>query len=129
MTELVFSEAVPQLLAEHLTHLSEGSGISLDVIKERGYRSILGKNELAKAGFISSQQRTAGILIPLWGVDGGQVGCQYRPDNPRSDSRQRPVKYESPVGSSNHLDCPPRCKQMLGDPKTPLWIVEGCCGY
>ncbi|MCF7634605.1 MAG: DNA primase [Dehalococcoides mccartyi] len=125
MTELVFSEAVPQLLAEHLTHLSEGSGISLDVIKERGYRSILGKDELAKAGFTSSQQRTTGILIPLWGVDGGQVGYQYRPDNPRSDSRQRPVKYESPVGSSNHLDCPPRCKQMLGDPKTPLWITEG----
>ncbi|MEQ4489535.1 MAG: DUF3854 domain-containing protein [Dehalococcoides mccartyi] len=125
MPELVFSEAVPQLLTEHLNHLSEGSGISLDVIKERGYRSILGKADLAKVGFTSSQQRTTGILIPLWGVDGGQVGYQYRPDNPRSDSRQRPVKYESPVGSSNHLDCPPRCKQMLGDPKTPLWITEG----
>lgn len=125
MSELVFSEAVPQLLIEHLHHLSEGSGISLDVIKERGYRSVLNKTDLAKVGFTSSQQRTSGILIPLWGVDGGQVGYQYRPDNPRMDSRQRPVKYESPVGSSNHLDCPPRCKQMLGDPKTPLWITEG----
>ncbi|AMU85954.1 DUF3854 domain-containing protein [Dehalococcoides mccartyi] len=125
MPELVFSEAIPQLLIEHLLHLNEGSGINLDVIKERGYRSILGKADLANVGFTSSQQRTSGILIPLWGVDGGQVGYQYRPDNPRLDSRQRPVKYESPVGSSNHLDCPPRCKQMLGDPKTPLWITEG----
>lgn len=125
MPELVFSEAIPQLLVEHLLHLNEGSGINLDVIKERGYQSILGKADLAKVGFTSSQQRTSGILIPLWGVDGGQVGYQYRPDNPRLDSRQRPVKYESPVGSSNHLDCPPRCKQMLGDPKTPLWITEG----
>ncbi|MDP4280395.1 MAG: DUF3854 domain-containing protein [Dehalococcoides mccartyi] len=125
MAELVFSETVPQLLVEHFRHLSEASGISLDVIKERGYRSILEKADLGKVGFTSSQQRISGILIPLWGVDGGQVGYQYRPDNPRLDSRQRPVKYESPVGSSNHLDCPPRCKQMLGDPKTPLWITEG----
>ncbi|AII57387.1 DUF3854 domain-containing protein [Dehalococcoides mccartyi] len=125
MPELVFSEAIPQLLVEHLLHLNEGSGINLDVIKERGYRSILGKADLAKVGFTSYQQRTSGILIPLWGVDGGQVGYQFRPDNPRLDSRQRPVKYESPVGSSNHLDCPPRCKSLLGDPKTPLWITEG----
>ncbi|MDD4859750.1 MAG: DUF3854 domain-containing protein, partial [Dehalococcoidales bacterium] len=121
----VYSEAIPELLAEHFRHLREGSGVSDEVIKERGYRSILNKGDLEKHGFLSSQRRAPGLLIPLWGVDGGQVGCQYRPDNPRSDSRQRPVKYESPVGSSNHLDCPPRCRPMLGDPKTPLWITEG----
>jgi hypothetical protein len=121
----VSSEAVPELLADHFRHLNEGSGISVDVIKERGYRSIQNKSDLEKFGFLSSQRRAPGILIPLWGVDGGQVGYQYRPDNPRSDSRGRPVKYESPVGCSNHLDCPPRCRQMLGDPKTPLWITEG----
>ncbi|MBA2084655.1 hypothetical protein DMTZ50_0460 [Dehalococcoides mccartyi] len=125
MTDAVFSELVPELLTSHLQHLSEGSGISTEVIKERGYRSILNKSDLEKHGFLSSQRRAPGILIPLWGVDGGQVGCQYRADNPRSDSRQRPLKYESPVGSSNHLDCPPRCRPMLGDPKTPLWITEG----
>ena len=121
----IFSKDAPLLLENHLQHLREGSGISVEVIKERGYRSILNKGDLEKFGFLSSQRRAPGILIPLWGVDGGQVGCQYRPDNPRSDSRGRPVKYESPVGSSNHLDCPPRCRQMLGDPKTPLWITEG----
>jgi hypothetical protein len=125
MPEPVFSEVIPELLSSHFTHLNEGSGISADVIKERGYRSILNKSDLEKHGFLSSQRRAPGILIPLWGVDGGQVGCQYRADNPRSDSRQRPVKYESPVGSSNHLDCPSRCRPMLGDPKTPLWITEG----
>ena len=98
MPEPVFSEVISDLLTSHFTHLNEGSGISIEVMKERGYRSVLGKDELAKAGFTSSQQRTSGILIPLWGVDGVQVGYQYRPDNPRSDSRQRPVKYESPVG-------------------------------
>jgi hypothetical protein len=125
MTDAVFTEIVPELLTDHFTHLNEGSGISAEVIKERGYRSIQNKADLEKFGFLSSQRRAPGILIPLWGVDGNQVGCQYRPDNPRSDSRGRPVKYDSPVGSSNHLDCPPRCRQMLGDPKTPLWITEG----
>ena len=125
MVESILSEAVPTLLPEHLRHLHEGSGIGIDVIKERGYRTVQAKDELEKFGFVSSQRRAPGILIPLWGIDGGQAGYQYRPDNPRSDSRQRPVKYESPVGSSNHLDCPPRCRPMLGDPQTPLWITEG----
>ncbi len=83
------SDAVQELTVEHLRHLHEGSGISDEVIKERGYRSVLNKSDLEKHGFLSSQRRAPGILIPLWGVDGGQVGCQYRPDNPRSDSRQR----------------------------------------
>ena len=121
----IFSTDAPLLLENHLQHLREGSGISAEVIIERGYHSIQNKGDLETYGFLSAQRRAPGILIPLWGVDGNQVGCQYRPDNPRSDSRSRPVKYESPTGSSNHLDCPPRCRQMLGDPKTPLWITEG----
>jgi hypothetical protein len=126
MAEPVFSEVIPELLTSHFNHLKDGSGISVDVIRERGYRSLLGKSELVKAGFTSSQQRTPGIFIPLWGVDGKEVGCQYRPDNPRIDTRERPVKYETPRGSSNRLDCPPRCQKLLGDPQVPLWVTEGC---
>jgi hypothetical protein len=95
------------------------------VILERGYRSLLGKAELERLGFTRAQHRTPGILIPLWGVDGKEVGHQYRPDNPRGDQRGRPVKYESPKGSANRLDCPPRCQKMLGDPKVNLWVTEG----
>jgi len=121
----VFSEALPELLTDHLRHLSEGSGISVEVIKERGYRSLLGKSELEKLGFTPVQQRAPGIIIPLWSVDGREAGCQFRPDRPRTSSRGKPIKYESPVGSSNRLDCPPRCQKAVGDPKTPLWITEG----
>jgi len=121
----VFSETIPELMTDHLRHLSEGSGISVEVIKERGYRSLLGKVELEKLGFASSQRRAPGILVPLWSVDGKEVGFQFRPDNPRTASRGRPVKYESPAGSSNRLDCPPRCQKMLGNPQVPLWITEG----
>ncbi|MDD4984244.1 MAG: DUF3854 domain-containing protein [Dehalococcoidales bacterium] len=125
MSEPVFSEAIPQLLTEHLNHLSEGSGINTDVIKERGYRSLLGKAELEKLGFTPAQQRSPGILIPLWSVDGKEAGYQFRPDHPRTNNRGKPVKYESPTGSSNRIDCPPRCQKMIGNPQVPLWITEG----
>ncbi len=121
----VFCEALPELLSEHFRHLHEGSGISLEVIKERGYRSTLGKTDLENLGFSSSQRRAPGIIVPLWGVDGTAAGYQFRPDNPRSDTRGRPVKYETPAGSANRLDCPPRCQKMMGDPKVALWITEG----
>jgi len=125
MAESVFSEAVNDLLVTHFQHLSEGSGISIDVIRERGYRSILGKSELEKLGFSPSQQRAPGILVPLWSVDGKEAGFQFRPDHPRTASRGRPVKYESPKGSSNRLDCSPRSQKMMGNPQVPLWITEG----
>jgi len=121
----VFSEALPELLADHFRHLNEGSGISVDVIRERGYRSLLGKSELEKFGFTSAQQRAPGILIPLRSVDGKEAGYQFRPDSPRMSSRGKPVKYESPIGSSNRLDCPPRCQKIIGNPQVPLWITEG----
>ncbi|WP_077997844.1 DUF3854 domain-containing protein [Dehalococcoides mccartyi] len=125
MPELVFSEAVPQLLTEHFNHLGEGSGINTDVIRERGYRSLLGKAELEKLGFTPAQQRSPGILIPLWSVDGKEAGYQFRPDHPRTNNRGKPVKYESPAGSSNRIDCPPRCQKMIANPQVPLWITEG----
>jgi len=125
MAEPVFSDAIPELLAEHFRHLTEGSGISIDVIRERKYRSLLGKSELEKLGFTPAQQRTPGILIPLWSVDGKEAGHQFRPDHPRTNGRGKPVKYESPTGSSNRLDCSPRSQKAIGNPQVPLWITEG----
>ena len=125
MTEPVFSDVIPELLTEHFHHLSEGSGISADAIRERGYRSIMGKADLKKVGFTPAQQRSPGILIPLWSADGKEVGCQFRPDRPRTNGRGKPVKYESPTGSSNRLDCPPRSQKAIGNPQVPLWITEG----
>lgn len=121
----IFSDLVPELLESHLSQLRDGSGISLEVILERGYRSILGKAELERLGFSGAQRRTPGILIPLWGVDGKQVGYQYRPDSPRINQKGKPVKYENPIGSRIRLDCPPRCQKMLANPQIPLWVTEG----
>src|SRR4030066_1976145 len=96
MAEPVFSEAVPELLTDHYRHLGEGSGISVDVIRERGYRSLLGKSELEKLGYTPAQQRAPGILIPLWSVDGKEAGFQFRPDHPRTSSRTKPARTRFP---------------------------------
>ncbi|MEL7562566.1 DUF3854 domain-containing protein [Dehalogenimonas sp. 4OHTPN] len=120
-----FSEVVPELLERHLRHLLEDTGLDLDIIRERKYRSIVCKAELGRLGFASSQQRVPGLLIPLWGVDGQAAGYQFRSDKPRTNAQGKVVKYELPAGSANRLDCLPRCQKGLGNPKIPLWITEG----
>lgn len=117
-------QELPELLQRHAEHL-QASAISIEVIRERGYRSVSRKGELGELGFSKSQQRVPGILIPLWGVDGEVCGYQYRPDSPRLKSKGKTIKYENPTGSSIRLDVPPRCRSMIGDPQIPIWFVEG----
>jgi len=119
-----FSAQVPELLATHLDHLL-ASAISSEVIRERGYRSLLGKHDLKELAFSKVQQRYPGILMPLHGVDGAAVGYQYRPDSPRVNAKGKPIKYENPTGSSVRLDVAPRCLPQLGDPSVPVFFTEG----
>jgi len=117
-------QELPELLQHHFEHL-QASAISIEVLKQRGYRSVLRKGELGELGFSKSQQRVPGLLIPLWGVDGKVCGYQYRPDKPRLNARRKPIKYETPYGASNSIDCPRRCQGALSDPSIRLWILEG----
>ena len=122
----VFPNDVPELLTTHFRHLTEGSGISPDIIKQRRYRSLLGKSELEKLGFSPPQRHVPGILIPLWGVDGnGIIGYQFRPDSPRLNNKGKSIKYENPRGTSVRLDTPPAFRESLGNPNIPIWFVEG----
>jgi hypothetical protein len=122
----LFSREVPELLQRHFDVLGQGSGLSVAVIKERGYRSVLGAKELRERGFGRAQQRQLpGLLLPVWTPDGTNPLCAYRPDFPRVDARNRELKYEIPVGVSARLDVPPRCRPLLRDPAVPLWMSEG----
>ena len=112
-------------LEKHHLEQLRNSAISPEVITERGYRSIPNKAELASLGFSASQQHVPGLVIPQYGVDGKLSGYQYRPDKPRTNKKGKVIKYENPAGGRLHLDCPPRCQLMLGDPKIRLWITEG----
>jgi Domain of unknown function (DUF3854) len=120
----------PHLLAHHLEQLTKGSGIAPEVIAARGYRSIHGPGSyslLKPYGFSRTQaQLNPGILLPVWSTDGASspVLYVYRPDKPR-DIKERLCKYEIPKDAGLRLDCPPRCRPMLGDPTIPLWLTEG----
>ena len=120
----MFSSECPQLLRRHFDHLHAGSGISIEVINDRGYRSVSTKKELADAGFAPSQQNPPGILMPVHSPEGEVVTYGYRPDEPRAP-RGKQLKYEFPKGGSMRIDVPPRCLPDIGNPTVPLWITEG----
>jgi len=124
-----------QINSEHLKMLKDESGISDELIKMRGYRSVSNIEELKELGFSSSQLRP-GLLIPICTVDGQNALSILRPDNPRvieNTKKKNPdgthpnkiIKYEFPKGESMRLDCPPKCRGQLADPSVPLWITAG----
>ena len=122
--ESPFSTDCPNLLQRHFGHL-KASGITEDVIQQRGYESVLGKKRLNELGFSPAQQRIPGILIPLHPPGGSPPVYQYRPDHPRLNTNEKPIKYETPSKGRIRLDIPPRCFQSLGDPSVALYITEG----
>jgi len=113
----------------HLRELHDGSGIALEVIAERSYRTITDRAELLKLGFADYQARVPALLIPIHSVDGSNSRYVLKPDHPRLERRpdkpDRPIKYEYPAGQPNVLDVPPRCRPSLLDPTVDLWITEG----
>jgi hypothetical protein len=114
----------------------KASAIADDVIRERGYRTIMEAKDLKALGFSESQLRAPGLLLPLHSTDGDIPLYIYRPDSPRvledkkhrnedGTYKQKVIKYEMPRGEKMRLDVPPRCRGDLDDPAIPLWITEG----
>lgn len=117
--------AQPSLLSHHERMLREESGLTAEVIAERGYRSATTKAEVQSLGFTTAQVRVPALLIPLHGVRGERVGYSLRPDEPRVGTDGKVRKYEQPAKSGAVLDIPLRCQPQLRDPATRLWITEG----
>jgi Domain of unknown function (DUF3854) len=130
-------ENEPQISREHFEMLVRESGISVEVINARGYKTITESAALRELGFSRPQaNQVPGLLIPIHFTDGGSSSDVYRPDVPRviEDRRKRQkdgsfkqnvLKYENRKGMGIRLDCPPQCRPMLANPEIPLWITEG----
>jgi hypothetical protein len=129
MTHQATADPSLPLCPGHLQMLCVESGIAVEVVQERGYRTVTGAqgySELKALGFSQLQARqTPGLLLPLHTTDGQQSLTVYRLDHPQPDSNGRLRKYLLPKGASVRLDCPPRCQPYLKDPHTALWLVEG----
>ncbi len=119
----VSSSAPPELLPQHAEMLA-ASGLSDEVVRERGYRSATTRAELLGLGFGARQANVPALLVPLYGVDGRLVSYAVRPDEPRV-IEGRVLKYEEPKGGTKRLDVPPRCQCALGNPGIPLYVTEG----
>lgn len=120
-----FSDQLSLVLERHYREHILGSGIDLEVAKKRGYRSVLGETELKELEFARVQRRAPGLLIPVYSPDGNMAFHQFRPDNPRLDVKDKPIKYETPSGAGMRLDVHPRCREDLKDPSKRIFVVEG----
>jgi len=115
------------LSPEHLRILRDKSGISPEVILERGYFTASDPGQLRKLGFAEYQQRTPALIIPIQGVDGKVAYHRSRPDQPREDHSKpgKVRKYEQPAGVRVALDVPPGARAQIRKSKIRLWVVEG----
>jgi hypothetical protein len=116
------------LQPEHIALLRE-SAISSNIASDRVYHSVpddeKGAMVLERYGFSRAQRNLPGMILPVWGVDGGVRLRQFRSDQPRLNGKGKQVRYETPYGARMALDCHPLIREYLRTPAVPLWITEG----
>ena len=113
-------------LFDHHAAILRDSKISVEVARERGYRTAASRKELGSRGFGSYQQNVPALLIPIYDETGKVALHQARPDEPRvSKQTGKALKYETPGKARMVVDVPKRVRPVLGDPAVPLWITEG----
>jgi Domain of unknown function (DUF3854) len=118
-------EKCMELSGTHKTLLFEESAITREVVKSRGYRTMINPEVLLGLGFESYQALTPGLLIPLHDMFGNVSSYQFRPDNPRKNAEGKLVKYETREGYRQVLDANPILGERLRDPREPLIVTEG----
>ena len=113
-------------LASNHVMLLHASRILPAVAADREYRTIIAVEQAVAAGFTEPyQQRLPALLLPIRNVKGEVAMYRIRPDCPRLSNDGKPIKYESPVGSTACLDIPHRSQPQLRDTAIPLHIAEG----
>ena len=118
------------LEARHYAEL-KASGISDEVIRQRGYRTVTTSGTLIQAEFTPQQSLyTPGFLVPIRNLAGIPVLHQYKADNPRVIPGKRgkpgkPAKYDTPKGKKVVLDIPLGIGDKLGDATITLIVTEG----
>ena len=112
--------------ARHIQQLVEGSGITREVIAERGVRTVAGGRELPKGFSWRQKKRGPGILFTVHRPN-GETSWSFRPDeiDPHDPGR----KYEQPSkhygGPGNILDVHPRMRHLIADAGVEISFVEG----
>lgn len=112
-----------KILPQHLANL-RASGLSDETIIRCGFCSVIDKGRAARLLRWRGPARDIGpcLAIPFPHAPGY---VRLKPDRPRRDGKDKPIKYESPVGQPNRAYFPPDTLPVLSDPSVPLIITEG----
>jgi putative DNA primase/helicase len=117
-----------KLTDKHLADL-RGSGLSDEQIERCGFCSLHSADEIKKALHWNGQKCDLGpcLKFPFYDAKGNLLDyCRLKPDVPRKAKENgKPIKYESPKGSSNLPFFPPGTRGALGDQSRPLLVTEG----
>jgi putative DNA primase/helicase len=117
-----------RLLPQHLADL-EKSGLTHETICANGFYSVQApatvQNLLRWKGYHGELGDC--LAIPFYDAEGKATGyVRLKPDRPRQSNEDgKPIKYESPKGSSNLPFFPPGTRAGLPDVSIPLVITEG----
>lgn len=118
--------SAPRLSDEHRRALVEGSGISPEILAERGVRSLASGRDLPKPYSWRQKKRAPGILFTAHRPN-GQTSTIFRPDKP--NPKKPGHKYEQECkhlgGSGNVLDIHPSARHLVGDTSVPVLFTEG----
>lgn len=137
-TTVILSESLPKVNAtdkslarltpRHLADL-RNSGLCDEQIAHCGFHSLIAPASIQKALAWKRYNGELGdcLAFPFSDEAGKPTGyCRLKPDCPRKGKDDaKPIKYESPKGSSNRAYFPPGTPAALHDPSAPLVITEG----
>jgi hypothetical protein len=120
----------------HRRELVEESAIDPDVIAERGWESIhrptngdqRQRERLRRLGIptwaTKEDSYFPGLYIPMFGLTGQRVSCQWKPRTPVPNRDGKKMKYASPKGQTSRLDVHPRNFSAVADPTWSCGLVR-----
>lgn len=118
---------IENLTLDHYRRLSVVSGLSDEIIRVRGYRSIAAtpeaKSDYMARGFRSIASALPGIEIPVWTVRGPTAKVIFRADTPIGLEGHK-LRYLTPPNTGIEVDVHPALHERITGSET-LIITEG----
>jgi putative DNA primase/helicase len=121
-------EEAPHPSPRHLADLAQ-SGITPETAAANRVCTITDARQLVQCLGWDREPKDLGpaLAFPYYGPTGKFTKyVRLKFDSPRTDRQTgKPIKYEAPRGSTNHLYFPAACRAGLTDSSAPLVVVEG----
>ena len=113
------------IFPHHMDDLAS-SGITEETALENGIHSEADNAKVASIlGWGKTAKRLGSCLaFPVYTLEGQLVYTRFKPDNPRTRSNGKPIKYETPKEATNRIYIPSGVRGLANE-STELLITEG----